>query len=63
MPAVLAPDDSGFVNGIEPCAAGVADPGRGLPGWEVGSGRREEGDGSGLICSIAMIEVFSGSPR
>ena len=35
-------------HGFQPCAAGVADPGRGLAPWEVGPGRREQGDGSFL---------------
>jgi len=40
---------SGAVLKMLLCAAGVADPGCGLAGLEAGPGRREEGDGTGLI--------------
>jgi len=46
-----------------PCAAGVADPGRGLARWEVGPGRWEQGDGTWLVCPFAARFEFPAGSR
>ncbi len=43
-------ETSRWMPDLNPCAAEVADPGRGLAGLEAGRGRREQSDGSSLIC-------------